>query len=187
MRSKTHTLNLQQEVYHAMTLRFYLKVNQGHLMLVSRWFCTWLSYSHQNILHWKCHALFIVCTIVMLNNPTNIKLWIYIAIWSLSLVFVLLVNIKWFQNYSVYLVEILWNGPWGRNVSFSLIVNEFNINLFFLWKLRGYREIYIGFIYLITLQSSQWLHWSRYSVSVVIIMLGICRGQKNYFKITVSI
>ena len=32
-------------------------------------------------------------------------------------------------------------------MSFSLIVNEFNINLFFLWKLRGYREIYIGFIY----------------------------------------
>ena len=68
-------------------------------------------------------------------------------------------------------------------MSFSLIVNEFNINLFFLWKLRGYREIYIGFIYLITLQSSQWLHRSRYSVSVVIIMPGICRGQKIISKL----
>ena len=49
-----------------------------------------------------------------------------------------------------------------------------NLIFFFLWKLRG--EIYIGFM-LITLQSSQWLHRSRYSVLVVIIMLGICRGQ----------
>ena len=57
-------------------------------------------------------------------------------------------------------------------MSFSWTVNEFIY--FFLWKLRG--EIYIGFM-LITLQSSQWLHMSRYSVLVVIIMRGICRGQ----------
>ena len=49
-----------------------------------------------------------------------------------------------------------------------------NLISFFLWELRG--EIYIGFM-LITLQSPQWLHRSRYSVLVVIIMLDICRGQ----------
>ena len=42
----------------------------------------------------------------------------------------------------------------------------------------SYVDKYISALYmLITLQCSQWLHRSRYSVPVIIIMLRICRGQ----------
>ena len=51
IRSKKHVIYLQQEVYYAMTLRFYLRVSQGELVLVSGCSVPESHDSHREILH----------------------------------------------------------------------------------------------------------------------------------------